>query len=439
MWGDVMLLAKRQRIYYGWIVAVCCSLLAFSVNAMGNNSLSFYVVPLSRAFGTSRALLNFCLFTVGAITRTLVGFVYGNLVKKFGVKPLMVAGVALAVGAYLLFSSAAGIVTIALGSGMYGIAHSIGTFNAYNSIINNWFIHKRGRVLGIVNVSVGLGGMVINPLAGNWIASLGWNASFLFTAMLIAAIAIPAVILVRVSPAKMGLEPLGFGTDSAPAVANEADKLSLQGAMRTLRFWMIASVQFCIGFAITQGFASIIPHLNNAGVNSALIANVLSIVLAAGAAVGAFTSGLVYDRFGLRTLFITIGSIQMAGIVIAGVLNAATPVVLLALSVFCIGYGNSLSLGTLPHMINHAFGYGRTNFGALFGWLFAISNAGNILGSPFVGMLFDRLGSYRGSYILAAVILLAVLVLVQLIIAQGQRVAKQREAAQKKDEAERVG
>ena len=225
-----MTTAKKHRIYYGWIVVLSCSMLAFSVNAMGNNSLSFYVIPLSETFGITRALLNFCLFTVGAITRTVCGFFYGHLVKRFGVKSLMVAGCLMAVGAYVLFSQSTGIVMIALGSGLYGLAHSIGTFSAYNSIINNWFIEKRGRVLGIVNVSVGLGGMVINPLASNWILAQGWNASFLFTAMLIAAIAIPALFLVRVTPARMGLEPLGKPTGAVPASLDSVPKLSLGGA-----------------------------------------------------------------------------------------------------------------------------------------------------------------------------------------------------------------
>ena len=155
--------------------------------------------------------------------------------------------------------------------------------------------------------------------------------------------------------------------------------------MHTLRFWMLALVQVCIGFAVAQCYISIIPHMGSLGVDVVLVSNVLSIVLAAGSAVGAFTSGLVYDRFGLRKQVLTIGCIQMVGIVLACMMDAATPASLLILSVFCIGYGNAMLLGILPHMINHAFGYGRTNFGALFGWLFRHRERGAHFGLAFCG------------------------------------------------------
>ena len=84
-------MSKKYHIFYGWVVAISCSLLAFSINAMGNNSLSFYVAPLSESLQISRAALNFFLFTVGAIVRTVLGFFYGIIVKRIGTKTLMCA------------------------------------------------------------------------------------------------------------------------------------------------------------------------------------------------------------------------------------------------------------------------------------------------------------------------------------------------------------
>lgn len=413
----------RQKFFYGWVVAIACSLLAFSVNAMGNNSLSFYVTPLSEAFGVSRALLNFCLFTVSAIVRTMCGFFYGRISKKFGVKPLMFAGSVFAVAAYVIFSQARGVAMIAIGSGLYGIAHSIGTFSAYNAIVNNWFISKKGFVLGLVNTSVGLGGMVINPLASNWIIKFGWNYSFLLTAAIIGAIAVPSVCFVKISPSDMGLQPLGADkksqTDTDISIS-ENEKMPLEGAMKTLRFWLIVVVQFVTGFAVGQAFANIIPHMSSLEVNTELISNILSVVVALGVSVGCLLSGFVFDKYGLRALFFSIGAIQLTGIVLACFATAEFSPILLILCVFCVGYGNSLTLGTLAHMINYAFGYGKTNFGAIFAWLFAVGNAGTILGSPFAGWLFDVFGTYRVSYIIAAAALLMVLILVNIIINIGK-------------------
>lgn len=418
---------NKSRFYYGWIVALCCSLLAFSINAMGNNSLSFYVEPLSQAFHISRASLNFCLFTVGAIVRTLIGFFYGLIVRRTGIKPLMWLGCSLTITAYLIFSSARNALVIALGSACYGLAHALGTFSAYNAIINHWFVRRKGFVLGLVNTSVGLGGMVINPLASHWIASIGWNASFLYTALLIAAIALPSLCFIKTTPEQKNLLPYGAEQQTVSHIQPEsAPLLQLSQALRTLRFWLVALLQFLIGFGVGQAFSNIVPHLNALHINIDL----LSVLFALGTTLGNLASGFVFDRFGLRVLFSSIACLQFFGILLAFFLSASAPRFLWGICVLCIGYGNSLSLGTLNHLIHAVFGQGRTNFSAIFSCLFAISNAGSILGAPFSGWLFDQTGSYQLSFLLAGILLLAVLSMAHLAIALGKRTASVSSAHQ---------
>ena len=417
-------MSKKYHIFYGWVVAISCSLLAFSINAMGNNSLSFYVAPLSESLQISRAALNFFLFTVGAIVRTVLGFFYGIIVKRIGTKTLMWIGCLLAVGAYLVFSCAKNALFIALGSGLYGLAHALGTFSAYNAIINHWFIRRKGIVLGLVNTSVGLGGMLINPLASYWISSAGWNSSFLYTALLIAAIALPALCLIKVYPSEKGLLPYGYTNIEHEQIKKSLpvqEKLQFTQVLHTLRFWLIAILQFLIGFGVSQAFSSIIPHLNNLNVNETLLSGTLSILFALGTTLGNFASGIVFDHFGLRALFASISSLQFTGIILACFLSASSSPVLLSICVICIGYGNSLSLGTLNHLIHCVYQGEAIHFPAIFSCLFAISNAGSILGSPFSGWLFDLSGSYRSSFILAGICLLIVLLLANLVISLGRR------------------
>lgn len=135
-----------------------------------------------------------------------------------------------------------------------------------------------------------------------------------------------------------------------------------------------------------------VPNLNSLGIDPLYVSGVLAVILAFGGAVGNITSGLVYDRFGLRALYFTIGSILLVGMVAMSTVTPVSGTVVLIISVLGIGYGNSFSLGTLSHLINTVFGYGRTDFSALFGWLFALSNAGNMIGAPFSGWIYDVTG-----------------------------------------------
>ena len=100
--------------------------------------------------------------------------------------------------------------------------------------------------------------------------------------------------------------------------------------------------------------------------------------------------------------------------------------ILPVLAVLCIGYGNSISLGTVAHYINNVFGVGQTNFSALFGVLFAISNVGNMISAPISGKIFDITGSYNLTYLISACLLVIMLVLCSIVIGMGQRAQKNK-------------
>jgi MFS family permease len=411
----------KRKIYRGWIVAICCTMLAFSINAMGNNSMSFYITPVAEAFGVNRVSMNTAMFTVGMFVRTIVGFFYGKLEKKFGTKPLMFFGCSMALLAYFMFSRSTGLLSIALGSGIYGIAHSIGTFGAYNTIINNWFIERKGLMIGFVNMSIGLGGMVISPLVGGWIQYSGWKNSFLFTGLLIGAIAIPAITMIKVHPTDMGA--LAYGGNSTVAVA-EAVKakplLSLGGAMKKGRFWVLVCMQLCVGIN-GSAILNVVPSLTGAGLDPLYISAVLAVLLSLGIAVGNITSGMLYDKFGLRVMMLVIGGILGTGMLLMTTIGARSSVLLTIIAVMCMGYGNSMSLGTVTHYINNVFGYRTTDFSAMFGFLFAVGSAGSMIGAPISGKIFDLTGSYSGAYLMSAGLLAVTLCLMQVVLMMSKK------------------
>ena len=414
-------MTKNRKLFHGWIAAILCTLLAFSVNAMGNNSLSFYIAPISDSLGTQRAALNLALFTTSMLTRTIFGFFYGKMCKRFGVKPLMVVALVLVLAAYLLYSQAVNLTMIGLGAALYGIAHAIGTFGAYNVIINNWFVKNKGMALGMINTAVGVGGMVINPLVSNWIATIGWNQSFLNTGILIAVIAIPSLIFIKEKP-ETDKEELKHSdaASGSTAAASPVQLLSLGGALKDSRFWLIALAQFMIGFAAGPCFSNVVAAVTSAGVDAALISNVLSVVLALGVTVGNLAGGYIFDRYNLQTLINLGCGVVALGMLIMGFANATLATWILILGVFCIGCGNMLSLGTAAHMINTIFGAGKTEFSAIFGCVFAIHNVGSMIGSPIFGMVYDKTGSYRWGYWAA----LALLLVIVLAVRQGVRIGR---------------
>ena len=400
-----------------------CTMLAFSINAMGNNTLSFYVAPISDAFHVNRATTNFMFFTLGLITRTILGFFFGRLTERFGVKRLMLVGLVFVLAGFMAYSLADSIWMIGLGSALYGIAHAIGTLSSYNVIINNWFTKNKGVMLAIINTAVGFGGMLINPLVSMWIDRYGWNHSFAYTAILMAAIALPALVFIKEKPPKNN-------TEKREALPNAADALSaaveskasvnpifdLKLVYKTNRFWLLVAVQLLTGFVVGPCFSNVIPTLRALGVDTALVSNVLSLLLAFGIVIGHVSTGLIFDRFGLVFLMNTAVGIVVVGLICMGFLTAGSSVSLLVFTVLCLGYSNSLSLGTLSHMINEVFPMKRKDFSAMFGILFAIQNIGIMIGSPISGMIFDQTGSYRIAYWVSAVLVVVMLTLLRIAL-----------------------
>ena len=424
---------KKKGFFYGWVVIACCTMLAFSVNAMGNNTLTFYVTSLSETFKVNRATVNFSLFTIGLFTRTVIGLFFGRLARRFGVKRLMVIGFAFVLAGFAAYSFAGSIAMISLGSALYGVAHAIGTLSSYNVIINNWFSKNKGMMLGILNTAIGVGGMVINPLVSNWIQRFGWNLSFLNTAFLIAAIAIPALVFIREAPPKA--EPVQANASKAIPVQlpdGEKDNLqqmpvmTLRRALRVNRFWLLVAVQLLIGFSIGPSFSNAIPALRAMEVDTKLVSGLLSVFIAFGIAVGHLASGFIFDRFGLKPLMYAIVGIVSTGLILMSQVSARTPVLLLVMTVICIGYGNALTLGTLSHMINSVFSAEQKDFSGLFGCLFAVQNIGIMIGSPISGMVFDSTGSYQIAYELSCALLVLMLILLGIALRVGKAIPEKR-------------
>ena len=411
--------SEKKKLYYGWIVAFCCTMLAFSVNAMGNNAISFYVVPVSETFGVNRATINLFLFTIGALSRTIFGFFFGKLTRQYGVKRLMIVAFIFVLSGYLSYSCADNIYMIGLGSALYGVAHAIGTLSSYNVIINNWYIKNKGIVLGILNTAVGAGGMVINPLVGNWIKNYGWNRSFLNTLLLISAIAIPALIFIKESPDKMGLQAWGAemhmdkntSINSLASSNTRETPVPFSRIMKTERFWLLVAILFLIGFCIIPSYSNTIPALYACNIDSNYITNTLAVLIPFGIVIGHLTSGVLYDRFGLIPLMTTAVTIVTTGMINMSFLTSFSSEPILILTVLCIGYGNAISLGTLSHIINNIFYDHKQSFSVLFGCLFAIQNVGSMIGSPVTGVLYDKTGNYKIAYQIAACLLIVMYIL----------------------------
>ena len=87
------------------------------------------------------------------------------------------------------------------------------------ALINTWFVARRGLVLGIVLAGTGVGGLIwasIGPSLAQ--SSLGWRGvTWIMAASMAVCTIVPALFLIRNTPADVGLVPYGAETPQAAA------------------------------------------------------------------------------------------------------------------------------------------------------------------------------------------------------------------------------
>src|SRR6478735_8309523 len=195
----------RSGIFRGWFVVAS----AFDVTFVGFGcayTFSAFLESLQRDFGASRGSVSL-VFSLAGFLYFGLGIVSGPLADRFGSRSLAVTGMLL-VGLGLAAASAArSLVEV------YA-AYAIGA-------VQRWFIRRRGFASGLAVSGIGVGTLVMPPLATLLIDMLGWRGAYLALGSLAAVIGGGMALLLENDPRSRGLGPDGDppqpGAASMPA------------------------------------------------------------------------------------------------------------------------------------------------------------------------------------------------------------------------------
>ncbi|MGH7312134.1 MAG: MFS transporter, partial [Candidatus Rokuibacteriota bacterium] len=159
----------QPRLSYGWVVVGAAALIT-CVGMGALFSLGIFLKPIEEAMGWSRtgistiALLNWIFMGVGSL-------LWGALSDRYGGRIVALAGGALLGLGLVLSSQVAALWQLHVTFGvMVGLA--VGAFYApLTATATRWFTVNRGLAVALVSAGIGLGVLVISPLA-RWITSV---------------------------------------------------------------------------------------------------------------------------------------------------------------------------------------------------------------------------------------------------------------------------
>jgi MFS family permease len=387
--------AHTGKIFYGWVVLGAAFLIIMiGIGTMFSSGV--FLIPLQEEFGWTRSEISMASF-FNWIAFGLFSFLCGTLSDRLGTRRIVIFG-GVVLGLSLMLSGLTRqLWHLYLTFGLLG-GIGVGAFYVpLSALASRWFTANRGLALAIVSGGNGTGILVIAPWARYLISTYDWATAFMVMGALAWIVILPAALLLRDSPADLGLS--AYGTDDAvgvkpvsPDLTMETPEISGREAARTPTFWLIALTHFCCCAAHSGPIFHMTSFAMDMGIPKMAAASLLGLSGCSSIA-GRIGTGVIADRIGAKVTLITLLSLQALGIVLYLWAGPVWTFVALAV-VFGVGYGGVMPLYA---MLTRQY-FGARVMGMMYGAVFGISSIGMGIGSYLGGFFFDLAGTYTALY-----------------------------------------
>jgi MFS family permease len=375
----------RRPIFYGWVVLGASSLVVCV--GMGTLfSLGVFLKPMEESNAWSRsaigvvALLNWMAMGAGSL-------VWGTLSDRIGSRVTTLIGGALLGLGMVLSSQVTAIWQLYVTFG-FMVGFAVGAFYApLSATATRWFTANRGLAVSIVSAGIGLGILIVAPLA-RWLTStFDWRIAMIVIGDLCWLIVIPAALLIRNAPGDVGAVAMGG------AAIREVRDYTAREAFASPQFWVIALTHFACCAAHSGPIFHMVTHAIDQGIAHMTAASILGVSGLASVA-GRIGCGILADRFGAKQTLVVGLAIQALMVALYLVIRDAGGLYALAVG-FGVAYGGVMPLYAL--VIRQYFG--DRVMGTAYGGVFLVSTLGMGLGSFAGGWFYDSLGSYAGLFV----------------------------------------
>ncbi|WP_144635231.1 MFS transporter [Bordetella genomosp. 13] len=384
-------------------VVVAVIFFCLLVSAGLRSTPSVLLVPLEESFGWSRSSISLAA-AIGIFFYGLMGPFAAAAMERFGLRrvlitALLVMSASSAASAYMtetwhllaswgVFSGmASGAVAVVLGA----------------TVVNRWFVKRRGLMMGLLTASTATGNLVFLPILASLAASGDWTRVVWTVAAAALVLAPLAWLLVPDRPGDVGLTP--YGTDPGVAPAAPAPRTGmvaatfgvLRRAAATRVFWYLFATFFVCGFT-TNGLVGthLIALCGDHGIAEVQAAGLLAL-MGVFDLVGTTASGWLTDRYDPRKLLFTYYALRGLSLMVLPYSDFS----FYSLSIFAIFYGLDWIATVPPTLRLTTEAFGERDAPVVFGWIVAGHQLGAASAAWMGGFVRESTGSYLMAFVLA--------------------------------------
>ncbi len=364
-----------RRIFYGWIVVAA----AFAVCFVGFGSaytFSAFVPALQRDFEASRGSVSF-VFSLAGFLYFALGVVSGPLADRWGARRLAMLGMLL-VGAGLALAGLARSLHAVYAA--YGLGVGLGIGCAYVpalGAVQRWFVRRRGAASGLAVSGIGVGTLVMPPLATALIGALGWRGAYLALGCGAAVVGIGMAAFIADDP-----------VDKDRGTAGVRSGMLLREAVRSRQFALLYAACLVCSFGVFVPFVHLVPYALDHGMRQREAAYLLG-TIGIGSTLGRFALGGLADKVGRQAFLLAMFAGMAAALAVWAAATGFPALAGFAL-LFGLFYGGWVAI--MPPVVTDLFG--NRQVGGIIGVLYTSVAVGTLLGPTAAGYMFDASGSY---------------------------------------------
>jgi MFS family permease len=394
--------------FYGWVI-VAVGFVTMAIGVSARTAFSLLFPPILDEFGWERGVTA-GVFSFGFFVSAMISPFVGRLMDRRGPRVVIEMGVvAMAAGLMLApFARLPWHLYVTLGALVGGGGNCLG-YTGQSLFLPNWFVRRRGLAASLTFSGVGVGSIVLLPWLSSLIGEAGWRTACWTLGLLVLGVLVPLNLLLKRSPADLGLQPDGDGASPrAPAAerlkvvdpAWAAVDWTLARALATARFWWIA-IGYFFGlfawYAVQVHQTKYLVEIGFSPTHAAWALGSVSLV----AVPGQIALGHLSDRIGREWVW-TIGSLGFVLCLSAllALRHAPTEPLLwfMVVAQGMLGYSLTSVLGAIPAEI-----FAGRHYGTVFGTVMLAAIVGGAAGPWVAGALYDVTGSYTPAFSIAMV------------------------------------
>jgi MFS family permease len=380
------------KIFRGWWIVLTAAIgLLFSYAPIFVFSFGVFVRSFAHEFRANRTQISLA-FTLASIMVGLGSPLAGRLIDRYGARPVIVPSIGilglLLISFKFISTNLWQLYALFLCLGLVG---SVTNPVSYCKVVSNWFDRRRGLALGLTMLGLGIGAIIVPPIAQRLIVSIGWRSAYAILGAAALAVSIPIVgLFLRNSPRDVGLLPDGQTTRLRDSLGEMSEEGITGGAARTTGlFWLIAVAFSLAGGAAQACVIHLVPMLGDRGISAekaALASSALGITYVAGRVV----AGYLADRFFAPyvSIFLFVG--MASGLALLW-LGSTASAAFAGASLVGLGMGGEGDL--MPYITSRYFGL--RFFGEIYGSVFAVFTLTGAAAPFLMAVGFDRTHSYR--------------------------------------------